>query len=48
MTLYTVILAMFKFTVISPCAGHMPVEFALLGTFKIIPKRKNFSGIKFN
>ena len=43
-----VILAVFKFTVISQCAGHMAIKFAPLGTFKIIPKRKNFGQIKFN
>ena len=48
MTFYIVILAMFKFTVISHCAGHMAIEFALLGTYKIIPKRQNFGQIKFN
>ncbi len=48
MTFYLVILAIFKFSVISHCAGHMAIEFALLGTFKIIPKGKNFGRIKFN
>ena len=48
MTFYIVILAIFKFTVMQSSAGHMAIEFALLGTYKIIPKRKNFGRIKFN
>ena len=48
MTFYLVIFAMFKFTVISHCAGHMAIKFALLGTYEITTKRKNFGWIKFN
>ena len=48
MAFYIVILAIFEFTVISHIAGHMAIEFALLGTYKDIPKRKNFGRIKSN
>ena len=41
MHFYVVILAMFKFTVIMPITAKMETVLRLLGTYKIILKRKN-------
>ena len=38
---YVVILTMFKITVIMPLSAHMDTVLRLLGTYKIILKRKN-------
>ncbi len=48
MTFYVVILAMFKFTVIKGCAGHMAIDFGFPGTYKRILKKKIFGQLKFN
>ena len=48
MTFYVVILAMFKFTVIKDCAGHMAIDFGFPGTYKRILKKKIFGQLKFN